>query len=115
MNSSRAYRLGVILSVLLLISVIVIGLTITWLYIPSLQPQIPSELPRGSSGPGPAENIAAVAIGISFLTFVISAIGTASTIILGWRSERRQAEESKLRIAQLEIQLAEVKAKIGEA
>jgi hypothetical protein len=44
----------------------------------------------------------------SFLAFVVSGIGTASTVILGWRSERR---ESKLKIAQLELQLAEARAK----
>jgi hypothetical protein len=48
---------------------------------------------------------------VSFLALVISSLGTASTIMLGWRSERRQAEESRLKIEQLELQLADVRAK----
>jgi hypothetical protein len=36
-------------------------------------------------------------VSVSFLALVISALGTASTIMLGWRSERRQAEESRLK------------------
>ena len=48
---------------------------------------------------------------VSFLALVISALGTASTIMLGWRSERRQAQESRLKIAQLELQLAEARVK----
>jgi hypothetical protein len=43
---------------------------------------------------------------------VVSAIGTTSTILLGWRAERRQSEEFKLKIKQLELQLQETQAKL---
>jgi hypothetical protein len=49
---------------------------------------------------------------ISFLTFVASARGTTSTILLGWRADRRQSEEFKLKLKQLELQLQEAKAKV---
>jgi hypothetical protein len=49
---------------------------------------------------------------ISFFTLVVSAIGTTSTILLGWRAERRQSEEFKLKIKQLELQLQETQAKL---
>lgn len=46
---------------------------------------------------------------ISVAAFVVSSVGTASAVILGWRCERRQAAESKLKIEQLELQLAEAR------
>jgi hypothetical protein len=36
-------------------------------------------------------------------------------VILGWRSERRQAAESRLRVAQLELELARARADAGQA
>jgi hypothetical protein len=48
---------------------------------------------------------------VSFLTLVASAIGTTSTILLGWREERRQSEEFKLKIRELDLQLQEAQAK----
>src|SRR5262245_63045875 len=49
---------------------------------------------------------------VSFVGMAVSMIGTASTILLGWRADhrqaeadRRQAEEAKLKIMQLEIEL----------
>jgi hypothetical protein len=49
------------------------------------------------------------AIVISFCAVLITGLGTASTVILGWRNDRRQAAESKLKIEQLELQLAELR------
>jgi hypothetical protein len=42
---------------------------------------------------------------VSMVGMMVTMIGTASTILIGWRAERRQSEESKLRIKQLELQL----------
>lgn len=50
-------------------------------------------------------------IAISFLSLVVSSIGTAFTIFLGWRTDRRLAKESNLKIEQLEIQLAEARSR----
>jgi hypothetical protein len=54
--------------------------------------------------------IARTTIVMASLTLVTAMIGAASTIILGWRSDRRQSEEFKLKIQQLELELAEAKA-----
>jgi hypothetical protein len=48
---------------------------------------------------------------IAGLTFVVSSVGTASTILPGWRAERRQAQEFQLKIKQLELQVAELTKK----
>jgi hypothetical protein len=50
---------------------------------------------------------------ISVTAFFISAIGSAATVMIGWKAERRQAEETKLKIAQLELQVSELRAKAG--
>jgi hypothetical protein len=42
--------------------------------------------------------------------FIVSSFGTASTIMLGWRAERRQSQEFRLKIEQLELQLVEARA-----
>lgn len=48
-----------------------------------------------------------VAIWIAVFTAIVSAIGTFSTVILAWRSDRRDAREKELKIARLERELAE--------
>lgn len=42
----------------------------------------------------------------SALTSTVALLGTASTILLGWREDRRKSQEFKLKIEQLELQLA---------
>lgn len=42
---------------------------------------------------------------------VISSVGTISTIILAWRSDRRSAREQALKIEQLEHELKELRRK----
>ncbi len=49
---------------------------------------------------------------VSVCTLMVSIIGTASAILLGWRADRRQARETELKIQQLELQLAEARAKV---
>jgi hypothetical protein len=46
---------------------------------------------------------------VSCIGVVIGAIGTSSTMLLGWRAEKRQSEEFKLKIQQLERELAKSK------
>jgi hypothetical protein len=45
----------------------------------------------------------------SALTSLVAMVGTASTVLLGWRSDRRQSQEFRLKIEQLELQLAETR------
>ena len=49
------------------------------------------------------------ALTISFAAMVITGLGTASTVILGWRSERRQSAQFRMTIEQLEIQLTQLR------
>ena len=46
---------------------------------------------------------------------LFTGLGTVSSVILGWRSERRQAAESRLRVAQLELELARTRADAGQS
>ena len=48
---------------------------------------------------------AKTALNISLVTFLVSTFGTALTVLLGWRSDR----EFKLKIAQLEAEVIELK------
>jgi ABC-type Fe3+ transport system permease subunit len=54
-----------------------------------------------------------VTIGISFLAMMVAAMGTSSSILLGWRADRRQTEEFQLKIHQLERKLAKSKVQDG--
>lgn len=57
-------------------------------------------------------DLAAIGLILSAATFILSAVGTASTVLLGWRNDRRQSREFGLKIEQLEMQLANAR---GEA
>ena len=73
------------------------------------------------SGTGAADKIESdqiataslVTIGISFLAMMVAAMGTSSSILLGWRTDRRLTEEFELKIHQLERKLAKSKAQDG--
>src|SRR5262249_13074847 len=52
-----------------------------------------------------------IAVVISAGTLVVSIVSLISTIWLGWRKERRESREYTLKIQQLEMQLAELRAK----
>jgi hypothetical protein len=79
--------------------------------------------PRPAAGvlvPVSITSPAVITAGVSVLALIVTAIGATSTILLGWRAERRQADEYKLKsdeyklkIQQLELQLAEAKATAG--
>ena len=46
---------------------------------------------------------------ISSVALLFTCLGTTSSIILGWRADRRQAEEQRLKIVHLELQLEEAR------
>jgi hypothetical protein len=58
--------------------------------------------------------IGAITLSISFLTLLVTVIATSSSILLGWRADRRQSVEYKLKIEQLELQLVEARKKAIE-
>jgi hypothetical protein len=51
------------------------------------------------------------AVIVSACTFAVSAISAIFTVLFGWRKDRREAKEFKLKIAQLEQQVAELNKK----
>lgn len=67
--------------------------------------------PRIKYNPPQATIIASIpdALTISFLTLIVVAVGTISTLILGWRNEIRNKRETQLRIEKLELEIAELK------
>src|SRR5437868_5859953 len=50
-------------------------------------------------------DIPTLALGISFVALLVTMTGTTSTILLGWRADKRQSREYELRIAQLQAEL----------
>jgi hypothetical protein len=96
LSAARSYTLAKIFAALLLISTVVLLFSpvafLTW-------------------GDDPWEFLKPAAFIVSFLTFLLSVVGTAFTVFFGWRKERRESEESKLRIQQLELQVAQLSAR----
>jgi hypothetical protein len=80
---------------------------------PSGNPDFPKVTVIREAVPVSITSPAVITAGVSVLTLIVTAIGATSTILLGWRSERRQSDEFKLKIQQLELQLAETKATAG--
>jgi hypothetical protein len=103
----------------LIISLAAIAVT-TYLGIAAEDAQYGPPPPGGEGGPTAypsswlvASDVPLYALLVSMGAFCVSAIGTASTVILGWRNERRIAAESKLKIEQLEMQLTEARRQAG--
>ena len=102
---SRWFRLAIAFA---LAFVIVLALIFAYA-IQGAAPQAGPPLPGPTPAPAPPpSSSSALLLGLGALCF--TGIGTISSVILGWRSERRQAAESRLRVAQLEMQLAQAKA-----
>jgi hypothetical protein len=79
---------------------------------------LPQDLPSAPPPETPKEpdeveflklNAAELALAGSFVTFVLTSLGSLTTIIVRWRQEKRQNREWMLKMAQLELQLAEQK------
>jgi hypothetical protein len=60
---------------------------------------------EATNPPTHVDHLAEAALRISIFTVLVSTFGTAFTVLLGWRSDR----EFKLKIVQLEAQVAELK------
>jgi hypothetical protein len=108
MTGDRAFKMAKLFAWLGLISLfIVVLMVISLIYRQS--PPIPGT--AGGSGPDAIENAQIITFLLSSLSTFVATIGTASAVLLAWRTDRRQAEELKLKIAQLELQLAEANTK----
>jgi hypothetical protein len=53
-------------------------------------------------------------VSVSFFTMIFTGIGTFSTLILGWRNERRTNIETDLKLEKLALEVAELKSKDKE-
>jgi hypothetical protein len=104
MTTNRAFSLGKFFAWMGLASLLVILGGLIW-------ESRPIPLAAHLNPPANSIPIAAITLLVSSATGVIAMIGSASTIILGWRSDRRQSAEFKLKIEQLELQLAEARLK----
>jgi hypothetical protein len=63
-----------------------------------------------SPPPPPSARYLMITAIISVLTFLVGAIGTSFIIFFGWRKERRESEEVKLKLRHLELQIAQLSA-----
>jgi hypothetical protein len=109
---AHAYRIAIIFATLALVSAAVLLISIVspdWT--DTFWPPRIDENPVGEGAEGP---LSANVI-ISTLSLVAFVIGNAFTVVIGWRKERRDAVESKLRIRQLELQLAQMGATTDSA
>jgi len=78
-------------------------------------PLLPQSQASSSPSPPPQPvlgwwDLVAVA---ALLTFIVSAIGTAATIIFTWRSDRTR-READLKITELELEVDELEQKLHE-
>ena len=64
------------------------------------------------AGAGPASDSTTL---ISAATLIVTTISTISTIWLAWRGDLRESREAKLKIEQLELQLAQTKQGRGQS
>ena len=49
------------------------------------------------------------------ITAIVSLLGTASTVFLAWRGDRRAAKESELKVVQMQQQINELSLKLKES
>ena len=91
--------------------VIVSGLVLLAVSIPLSGPE-PTAAPNIPPSGGMFDSIpvAVITAIISFCTFVLSSVATAFTILFDWRKDRREGAEAKLKLEQLELELARVRA-----
>jgi hypothetical protein len=116
-KSKNRYLAVRVFSIIFIISIVITLLSWSLLYLPTKQ-----SFPTPTPTPTPNANIGGQAgdtgretnpllIWLPVFTAAISAIGTFSAILIAWRSDRRDAREKGLKIAQLERELEEAKKK----
>jgi len=109
-----AYKVGMVFAVLTVASASIV----IWQVLPMLL--MPTEfvasarLAIETATEGDAVGIATMISSIAPLVLVVSAIITATTVLLGWRTEKQQMGELKLIIAQLEFEITRLRQAAGE-
>jgi hypothetical protein len=84
------------------------GFAIFW---PLLHPHVFSAGATPHSAP--SGFLQALTAYVPSITAIVTAIGTISTLILAWRTDRRTAKESELKMIQLQQQIAEMQIKLA--
>ena len=109
-SGAGLYRIAIFLTVAVLISAAV-QVVLMWSPLP---PPPVEEFPEPPEPPKPMtwedfirEMAARIVDKIEPLASLVGIIGILFTMVFGWRKDRREMEESKLRIRQLERQLSE--------
>lgn len=93
-QNNRWYRAARILAFVFVISTVV---TVVWIVLSA---------GRHSAAAGERSEASALLLPVVSLgTMLLSAIGTGSTVVLGWRSERRANREFTLKIRLLEAEM----------
>jgi hypothetical protein len=101
------YKLARLFAIVSVLSIIILGVSIG--LSAYLEPPNPAEETAG----GEQDQGSDLPIVISLGTLIVSMVGTTSTVLLGWRSDHRDAKEFKFKIEQLEVQLAEARTHLA--
>jgi hypothetical protein len=104
-DSKHRYRAAIIFGGVFIFSVVLLS------YSYYLRPG-PVEVPCPGNTqciPTPGVDQVTILAWVPAFTAIISAIGTISALVLAWRSDRRDAREKELKIAQLERELEAAK------
>jgi hypothetical protein len=108
MDSARAFTIAKVFAWIGMASVL---LLVVGGAVALLVPRPPALVPYGEQPPIAARDVGFFTAIISLLTSMVATIGSISTILLGWRADRRQSDELKLKLQQLELQIVEARGK----
>ena len=93
-----------------------VGLIAMVILLYKLAPVFPFWLDAISRAPTPRDRIEGTSTLIAFISILIALVGVSSTALFGWRADRRRGAKYKLKIEELELQIAETKNKaVGSA
>ena len=114
----RSYRIGfVVAGVAAAIFVAAVALDDTRFEpYPTVAANQAQPLPHVEEAQPPLLNASLLTIMISGVTCLVSTVGAFSTMLLAWRLDRRQSQETALRIAQLQIEVERSRqVKVGQS
>lgn len=105
---THAYRIAMVLAVLGLISAVFLFKDLAIPYWTDLFPP-----PLGDPQVGEGDESTPVVSVIQAFGAIVGSFGTVFMMLIGWRKERRDVAESKLKIMKLELELARMTAASG--
>ena len=107
---AQSYKRARVLAILLGASAVVLVATVAMLISNAVSRLMGTPGARTFGGIDVEKAGTAVAV-VSALVLTASAIGTTAAILRGWRADRRQSDDLKLKVRELERQLAETRAR----